>query len=307
LAVLPFVASVHLREPPAKLVGVVLSASLASGCMALSPQLPPTDFEALERVTDREERDRLYTQNAIYRHREAQGTRYSKGNHPAAAKTSWQSLDVILRSDENASATLPSRELGLSRLFTALTVASAIVTVAGGAASAREGLDLKRISGTGAVLLGGGIATVAFGITAGILYGRARRGYERAVDVYNDSLGVRLGVLSPSGEYVPPKGVLVDSEGFVVLDQREAALTGDEGPAKPSEPAPEPAPEGPPAEEPAPEEPAETPEAAASPETGPEPAEGDEAGTKPPEQPAETGGGDDGGLAPVGLSLNPRM
>jgi hypothetical protein len=272
--------------------------------MALSPQLPPTDFEALERVTDRDERDRLYTQNAIYRHGEAQGTRYSKGNQAAAAKGSWQSLDKILRSDSNSSAVLPSRELGLARLFTALTIASAIVTVAGGAASAREGLDLKRISGTGAVMLGGGIATVAFGITAGILYGRARRGYERAVDVYNDSLGVRLGVLSPSGEYVPPKGVLVDSEGFVVLDQQEAAFTGDRGPSEPSGPAPEPASEAPraeepPAEEPAPDEPA--------PMTGPQPGEADKAGTRPPEEPRETGGGDPGGISSTGLSLSPRM
>jgi hypothetical protein len=280
--------------------------------MALSAQLPPTDFAALERVTDREERERLYAENAIYRHGEAQGTRYSKGNQAAAAKGSWQSLDVILRSDETASATLPSRELGLSRLFTALTVASGIVTVAGGAASAREGLDLKRISGTGAVLLGGGIATVAFGITAGILYGRARRGYERAVDVYNDSLGVRLGVLSPSGEYVPPKGVLVDPEGFVVLDQQEAAFARDSGEPAPSEEAPEPAPE-----EPVPEEPEgspDEPEAEAGPEAKPpstkEPAagEGDEAGVgeQPPEKPPE-GGGDPGELAPAGLSLSPRM
>lgn len=270
--------------------------------MALTAQLPPTDFEALEGATDREERDRLYTDNAIYRHREAQGTRYSKGNHAAAAKGSWQSLDAILRSDQNASATLPSRELGLSRLFTALTIASSVVTVAGAAASAREGLDLKRISGAGAVMLGGGIATVAFGITAGILYGKARRGYERAVDVYNDSLGVRLGVLSPSGEYVPPKGVLVDSEGFVVLDQQEAAFTGDGGPGKPRGQAPEPAPE-----KPAPGEPEAGIEADSPSATGPDAGEAEEAGKKPPEQPRETGGGDPGDASPTGLSLSPRM
>lgn len=285
----------------------MLSASLASGCMALTPQLPPTDFSALERITEREERDRAYAENAIYRHGEAQGTRYSKGNHAASAKGSWQSLDAILRSDENASATLPSRQLGLSRLFTALTIASAIVTVAGGAASAREGLDLKRITGTGAVMLGGGIATVAFGITAGVLYGRARRGYERAVDVYNDSLGVRLGVLSPSGEYVPPKGVLVDEEGFVVLDQREAAFAGEGGARAPKAEGGEAGPEEPAAKEPEAEGPASPP---AEPEeqepATEEPKEQEDAASEPDEQPREEGGGDPGELAPAGLSLSPR-
>ena len=156
-------------------------------------------------------------------------------------------------------------------------------------------------------MLGGGIATVAFGITAGVLYGKARRGYERAVDVYNDSLGVRLGVLSPSGEYVPPKGVLVDSEGFVVLDQQEAAFAGGGGTRAPSGTAPEPAPEEPAAEEPAasPEEPEPRTEAESPPPEGPAADDGVE--KQPGEQPPESGGGDPGDLAPTGLSLSPRM
>lgn len=231
--------------------------------MSLTPQLRPTDFEHLETLTDREDRERAFADNAIYRHDEPQGMRYTKGTSPTSTKRSWQSLDAILRSDASSSAALPTRPMRISRIFTALTVVAGILTVAGTAASAREGLDLQELNGTGAVLLGGGLATVGFGITSGIFYGKTRRGYEEAVDLYNDSLAVRLGLNTPSGEYIPPHGVLVDEEGFIMLDERER---GDEEPEA-SEPVPE-ASEPPPEVEPAPEA---TPEP--GPEPGPEPVE----------------------------------
>lgn len=203
--------------------------------MALSPQLEPTDYAELETIEDRGDREHAFAENSIYRHEEPQGTRYTKGTSRRAEKRSWQSLDVILRSDAASSAALPRRELRISRVFTALTVAAAILTVAGTAASAREGLDLSEINGPGAVLLGGGLATVGFGITAGVFYGKTKKGYERAVDIYNDSLGMRLGVLDAQGQYVPPAGTIVDEEGFVVLDQREV---GPQPPPKKANPEP---------------------------------------------------------------------
>lgn len=239
--------------------------STSAGCMALTPQLPPTDFAELEQVEDRETREKLYAEQQIYTHKLPQGTRYTKGTSVDATKRSWQSLDVVLRSDANAAAALPSRQLRRSRLFTALTVAAGILTVAGAAASAREGLNLGDLDPAGGVLLGAGLATVGFAITSGVFYGKSRRGYERAVDVYNDSLGMRLGILDGQGNYVPPRGALVDDEGNIVLDpdvsERPAAL-----------PAGTPAATvAPPPALPGPSEPAEpTTEAAASEEASPE-------------------------------------
>jgi len=207
--------------------------------MSLSPQLRPTDFDHLETLTDREEREQAYEDNAIYVHDEPQGLRYTKGQSPRATKRSWQSLDAILHSDASASAALPTREMRISRLFTALTVVAGILTVAGTAASAREGLDLGQLNGTGAVLLGGGLASVGFGITAGVFYGRTKQGYEQAVGLYNDSLAVRLGLNTPAGAYIPPAGVLVDEEGFIVLDERERGV---DEPAPEAEPEAEPGP-----------------------------------------------------------------
>lgn len=199
--------------------------------MSVSPQLPATDYAALEKVESREEREALYERNAIYKHAEPQGTRYTKGNDDASTRRSWQSLDVILRSDAAASEALPNKQLRLAKVFLGMTLASAVVLTAGAAASAREGLDLRDVTGPGAVLLAGGITTLAFGITSGILYGKAKKGYERAVDVYNDNLGMRLGILDAKGNYVPPAGTLVDDEGYMLLDDgRPVALRTEEGP-----------------------------------------------------------------------------
>lgn len=272
----------------------------SSGCMALTPQLKPTDFAAIEQVEDRETREQLYAENAIYKHAEPQGTRYTKGTKAGLEKRSWQSLDVILRSDMNASAALPKRELRLARLFTALTVVAGIVTVAGVAASAREGLNLGDLNGTGGLLLGGGLATAAFGITAGVFYGKTKKGYERAVDVYNDSLGVRLGVMTPKGEYIPPRGTIVDEEGYIVLDE-----AGGE-PEPEAEPKPEAAPAAPledlGASEPPPAEPS-TEEQASPPTLGPSPSPPATDATVPapeaPPGPASRG-------RSVALSMHPR-
>ncbi|HLT38707.1 MAG TPA: hypothetical protein VK034_20605, partial [Enhygromyxa sp.] len=124
--------------------------------------------------------------------------------------------------------------------------------------SAREGLDLSRINGTGAILLGGGVATLAFGIATGVVWGQARRGYENAVNVYNDSLALRLGIADADGNFKPPPGVLVDEEGFIILDQKELSVPRLQSQPPPGpEPAPTPDPITPqPIEGPAPPEPA---------------------------------------------------
>lgn len=221
-------------------LALLTALTVGSGCMSLAPQLRPTDYEELETISDRSVREQAYVDNSIYRHDEPQGTRYTKGTSSTATKRSWQSLDAVLRSDASAAAALPTREMRISRLFTALTVVAGILTVAGTAASAREGLNLQHLNGTGAVLLAGGLATVGFGITSGVFYGKTKKGYERAVDVYNDSLAVRLGLNTPSGEYIPPQGVIIDKEGFIVLDERERALLEGEPEPEPETPAPGP-------------------------------------------------------------------
>ncbi len=195
----------------------MLVAGAGPGCMALTPQLPPTDFAELEQIEDRDERERQYAEQQIYTEDMPQGTRYTKGTDPSTPR-SWQSLDVVLRSDASAATALPKRQLRRSRLFAALTVAAGILTVAGAAASAREGLNLGDIDPAGGVLLGGGLATVGFAITSGVFYGKSRQGYEQAVDIYNDSLGMRLGLLDGEGNYLPPRGALIDADGNVVLD-----------------------------------------------------------------------------------------
>lgn len=208
-------------------MSLALVAGAAPGCMTLTPQLPPTDFSELEKIEDRDERERQYAEQQVYTEDMPQGTRFTKGTDPSTPR-SWQSLDVVLRSDNTSAAALPTRQLRRSRLFVALTVAAGILTIAGAAASAREGLNLGDIDPAGGVLLGGGLATVGFAITSGVFYGKSRQGYERAVDVYNDSLGMRLGLLDGEGNYLPPRGALVDAEGNVVLDpggeQRAAAI-----------------------------------------------------------------------------------
>jgi len=165
------------------------------GCMALSPQLPPTDFAALEQVSDPGERERLYEEHKITVHETPEGRRYAKGTHPTAPRGSWQSLDVVLRSDASSAQVLSIRSLRRARILTALSISAAIVTVAGIAASSREGLNLQELDGRGALLLGGALATLGFGIGAGLSFGRAKPAYERAVSVYNESLGLRLGRL----------------------------------------------------------------------------------------------------------------
>ena len=285
---------------PITLVAALCVAS--SGCVALSPQLGPTDFAALEQVDDREERERLYTQNAIYRHSLPQGTRYTKGTSRTAERRSWQSLDAILRSDRNASAALPYKNLRRARIFTALTITSVLVAVAGTAASAREGLDFSEMNGTGAILLGGGLASVGFAIAAGVFYGKTKKGYERAVDIYNDSLGMRLGIYSPDGKYIPPRGALVDKDGYILLEEPEAAIGPAEPPApeepEPAEPA---APETPEITSPPVDEPAErsAPEVPAAPDETPDAVPVQRPGQRDVAVP-------DPGSSVAGVSLTPR-
>lgn len=193
----------------------------SSGCMGLTPQLHPTDIAALEQIEDRDAREQAYIDNAIVISSDARGVRYTKGYRVGARPRSWQSLDLILRSDRNSAAALPENKIRAARVLTGFMIASALVVVGGIASSAREGLDLSRPTGTSAILIGGAASSLAFGIATGVVWGQARRGYENAVNVYNDSLALRLGISDANGEYRPPPGVLVDEEGFIILDQRE--------------------------------------------------------------------------------------
>ena len=222
------VASGHVdcARPQRSVFRAVARASLClslSGCMSLAPQLAPTDYAKLEQIKERPARDQAFQDNTIYRHEEPQGTRYTKGNESGTPKRSWQSLDVVLRSDENSSAALPAKQMRRSRVFTALALTSSILFVAGGAATAREGFSFSKPSAANATLLSGALLSVAFAIVAGVLYRRARRGYDQAVDVYNDSLGMRLGVMTPQGAYVPPPNILVDAEGYVITEDKGSA------------------------------------------------------------------------------------
>lgn len=205
-------------------IGLVAALSIgASGCMSLTPQLRPTDYERLDDLQSRDSRDEAFAQNTINVHQTPAGTRYTKGPDPRDTKRSWQSLDAVLRSDVNSAAALPDKKLRAVRVLTVLGIASGLVTTAGLAASAREGLDLSnRITGGAAMMVGGGVATVAFAIAAGVLYGQARKDYEKAVDLYNDSLGMRLGIYDPDGAWIPPGGLLIDDDGFVVVDEELA-------------------------------------------------------------------------------------
>lgn len=220
---------------PRVLVRVAARASLCltlSGCMTLTPQLEPTDFAKIEQTPTRGERDQVFRDNTIYRHEEPQGTRYTKGNLDTTPKRSWQSLDAVLRSDQNSSEALPAKQLRRSRVFTALAIASSILFVAGVAATARDGFSFQEPSAGNATLLGGALGSVAFAIAAGVLFRRARTGYDRAVDVYNESLGMRLGVMTPQGSYIPPANVMVSEDGYVITE--DVLPPGTEGPSRPA-------------------------------------------------------------------------
>jgi|GEM_PF-2132016 len=207
--------------------------------MTLTPQLEPTDLARIERIEARADRDAAFRDNSLYRHEEPQGTRYTKGNADATPKRSWQSLDAVLRSDANSSEALPVKQLRRSRVFTGLAIASSVLFVAGVAATARDGFSFREVTPGNGILLGGALGSVAFAVVAGILFRRASKGYDRAVDVYNDSLGLRLGVMTPAGNYKPAADVEVDAEGFVVTEERGGPVYG---PAPAPTPAPTPAP-----------------------------------------------------------------
>lgn len=253
--------------------------------MALTPQLPPTDYAALESTADRAEREQQLKENWVFRHEEPQGTRYTKGLHPMSTKRSWQSLDVVLRSDRNSSDALPYRELRRSRIFAALTAVAGILFIAGGAATARTGFDFKEFNGANAILLGGALSSVGFAIAAGVYYRKAQNGYERAVNVYNDSLGMRLGLLTPGGDYIPGENVAVDAEGYILTEDATMRVDGHqiEGPSPlPPLGQPAPPPGSPPATQPQ-GTPLTTPPPGQAPPIAPQPAP--PAQTAPPAQP----------------------
>jgi hypothetical protein len=199
--------------------------AVAGGCTTLSSQLAASDPGVLDSIESREDREQAYDRERIRTVYDPRGKRFKKGDAPDAPLRGWQSLDVVLRSDANSAAALPRKKLTTSRVLMSIALASGVVAIAGAAATAREALNLKSLNGPGAVLLGGAALGLGFGLGAGITYGQARRGYERAVGVYNDSLGVRLGLYTPAGEYIPPAGTVMNEDGFIMLrDQIPTAM-----------------------------------------------------------------------------------
>lgn len=227
---------IRARRPSPLVLALCLC---VSGCMSLTPQLQPSDFAKLEGIRDRAEREKALKENWIFRHEEPQGTRYTKGLHPLATKRSWQSLDAILRSERNSAEALPYKELRRSRIFAALTAVTGMLFVASGAATAREGFDFQKMNGANVVMLSSVLATVGFAVAAGVFFRRAEKGYSQAVNIYNDSLGLRLGLLTPNGDYIPPADAAVDEEGYILTEDKETRV---EGPAPMRAPAPVPAP-----------------------------------------------------------------
>ncbi|WAS96209.1 hypothetical protein [Nannocystis punicea] len=214
--------------------------------MSLTPQLQPTDFAKLETIKDRAEREKALKENWVFRHEEPQGTRYTKGLHPLSTKRSWQSLDAILRSERNSAEALPYKELRRSRILAALGAVTGLLFIASGAATAREGFDFQKLNGANAVMLGSVLATVGLAIAAGVYYRRAEKGYARAVNIYNDSLGMRLGLLTPNGDYIPPADAAVDAEGYILTEDANTRIEGaQQYPAPGPAPAPAPAAPGP--------------------------------------------------------------
>jgi len=260
-------------------VALTLLVASSTACMSLSPQLHPTDIAALEQLEDREAREAAYIEHSIVRRGDFRGTRYTKGTRLGDRPRSWQSLDLILRSDRNSTAALPEKKIRAARVLTGFLLASSLGLVAGFSSSAREGLDLSRPTGTSAVLIGSGISTLAFAIAAGVTWNQARKGYDAAVDVYNDSLALRLGISDANGEYIPPPGVLVDEEGYIILDQKELLVPGNRPRAPTAAPQMPPASDGAPAsdavEGPAPDDSGSAPSLEGAPPAPVDPASGD--------------------------------
>lgn len=188
-----------------------------AGCLGLTPQLRPADVAELEHLEDRESREAAYERERIRAEFDPRGKRFYKGTDPNAPRRNWQSLDATLRSDRNSAAALPYKKLRTSRILAGISLVGGLVMVAGAAATAREALNLGRVTGPSLVLLGGASVSLGFGIGAGVTFGQARKGYEDAVDVYNDSLGLRLGLYDENGVYLPPPGTVLDEDGFMIL------------------------------------------------------------------------------------------
>ena len=233
----------------ARVAGVsVLSCSL--GCTAIVTQIPPSDLASLEKLESREDREQAYEEHRIVRHKELSLVNYTKGDALNSERSGWASLDLVLRSDRNSAAALPEKRRRTAGVMVGLAAAGGVATTAGIAATAGEGLDTTRLTGAGVLLIGGAVATVAFAIAGGVLFGKMRRDYEEAIEVYNASLSMRLGLAEADGTYRPPGGVLVDPDGFIVLspsgsyidrsqlDAFNARLNADSGEASRLEPDP---------------------------------------------------------------------
>ena len=241
-------------RPPLALGALATSLALmTTGCMSMQPQLHPTDMATVEKAESRAEREAMYERERIRVSYDPRGKRYTKGDDPNATLRGWQSLDLILRSDANSAAYLPERKLRTSKVLFGVAMASGLVMLAGAAATAREGLDTNSLQGPGAVMLAGSAMTLGFGIGAGISFGQARKGYADAVEVYNDSLGLRLGLYDGDGKFIPPPGTLLDEEGFIILEdslpvaqsQGEAPVDAASGPALANAPTTPATPKGP--------------------------------------------------------------
>ena len=191
--------------------------ALSFGCTSLVSQIPPSNLAELERLESRESRETAFTENRIVVHNRINGLRYTKGDDLNTPESDWQSLDLVLRSDRVSAAAIPNNSRKNANIMIGMAAVGGLAMTTGIAATAGQGLDTTRMTPPGAMLLGGALVAVAFSVAAGVLYGKMRKDYQRAVDVYNASLSMRLGLATSGGEYRPPGEVLVDPDGFVVL------------------------------------------------------------------------------------------
>lgn len=190
---------------------------VVAGCTSLSPQLPPPDFAALERLETRADRENAYREHELQVTNELVGTRYTIGTTPNQIPRSWTSLERVLQSNADSAAAIPEKKRRRARVLTVLSALSGLTFVAGVGASAAEGFEIGKATPGNMIMLTSSVATLAFALSAGLVWNSMRDDYERAAEVYNRSLGLRLGIYDADGRYLPPAGSLVEPDGSIVM------------------------------------------------------------------------------------------
>jgi hypothetical protein len=190
---------------------------VVAGCTSLSPQLPPPDFAARERLETRADREAAYREHELQVRNELVGTRYTIGTTPNQIPRGWTSLERVLQSNADSAAAIPEKKRRRARILTVLSAISGFTFVAGVGASAAEGFQIGKATPGNVIMLSSSVATLAFALSAGLVWNSIRDDYERAAEVYNRSLGLRLGIYDAEGRYLPPAGSLIEPDGSIVM------------------------------------------------------------------------------------------